>query len=124
MPVIRATDARRTETPAAVMTTLVSPSQGESAQALWRVEAAPGTAGPVHVITRDQVWTFLTGAAVVDIAGEKVELAAGDTLVIPADVPRQMTPDADTGFTAICMGSAESRAGAPGGDTIPLPWAQ
>lgn len=124
MTVIRSTEARRTETPAAVMTTLVSPSQGASAQAMWRVEAAAGSAGPVHIITCEQVWTFVSGAAVVEIDGAKHELAAGDSLILAADVPRQVTADADHGYTAICMGPAESRAGVAGGDTIPLPWAQ
>ncbi|MCF2530034.1 cupin domain-containing protein [Yinghuangia soli] len=124
MTVIRAAEARRTETPSAVMTTLVSPSQGDSDQAMWRVDAAAGSAGPLHTISCAQVWTFIAGGATVEIDGTRHELAAGDTLVVPADIPRQVTADPDSGFAAVCMGSGASRAGVVGGDTMPLPWAQ
>lgn len=122
--VIRSADARRTETPSAVVTTLVSPTQGGSPQALWRVAAAPGAAGPRHTNDRPQVWTILTGAATVDVDGEKTELAAGDTVVLPADASRQVFADAATGYTALCLGPAEARVIADDRGPIPLPWAE
>lgn len=122
--VVRSTEARRTETPSAVVTTLASPVQGGSPQSLWRVEAGPGAAGPAHTNDRPQVWAILTGAATVDIGGEKTELAAGDTVVIPADVPRRVFADAATGYTAVCMGPAEARVVADERGPIPLPWAE
>lgn len=122
--VIRSAEARRTRTPNAVMTTLASPAQGASPQSLWRVEAAPGATGPSHTNTRPQVWTILTGAATVEIAGEPTELAAGDTVVIPADVPRRVLADTATGYTAFCMGPADAQVTADERGPIPLPWAE
>ena len=48
MSVIRCGEARRTETPNAVMTTLASPTLGGARQALWRVDMTGGQAGPLH----------------------------------------------------------------------------
>lgn len=44
MTLIRHTDTRRTETPGGVMTTLASPTQGDTGQALWQVRVRPGVA--------------------------------------------------------------------------------
>ncbi|MFD0407716.1 cupin domain-containing protein [Kitasatospora sp. NPDC127116] len=108
MPVIRRTDARRTATPNAVMTTYASPTQGSAALAVWHVDMAAGTKGPLHAMDTEQVWTLLTGTARVDLAGEAFTLAAGDTAVLPADTVRQIaTTD---GFTAVVASLSPAHA--------------
>lgn len=121
--IVRSTESRRTETPAAVMTTLASPELGGAAVPLWKVEAAPGTAGPVHHIDAEQVWTILAGAATATVDGEAADLAPGDTIVIPAHATRQFTPGPD-GFTALCTGPAGMRAYMPGKEDAEItpPW--
>ncbi|MFE6053531.1 cupin domain-containing protein [Kitasatospora sp. NPDC056446] len=108
MPVIRRTDARRTETPNAVMTTYASPTQGSTSLAMWHVDMVAGAQGPLHAMDTEQIWTLATGTAAVDLAGETVALAAGDTLVLPAGLTRQITTD--TGFTAVVASPSPSRA--------------
>ncbi|MFJ4090206.1 cupin domain-containing protein [Kitasatospora sp. NPDC089913] len=121
MSVIRSTDARRTETPNAVMTTYASPTQGGTGLALWRVEMQAARSGPRHTMDTEQVWTFLAGTAVVDLDGEELALAAGDTLVLPADLPRQLR--SDDGFTAVVASPAPSMAVSPEtGDRVAPPW--
>lgn len=110
MTVIRHAESRRTETPNAVMTTLASPTQGGSAQAVWRVDMGPDQVGPPHAIDAEQVWTVLDGGATVDLGGEKLTVGPGDTLVIPADVPRRLGSDPVTGFAAIVVAPAGMRA--------------
>ncbi|POM27801.1 hypothetical protein BTM25_22230 [Actinomadura rubteroloni] len=105
MTVIRHADARRTETPNAVMTTLASPAQGGADLSVWRTEMGGGAAGPRHTSGTGQVWTFLTGSAAVDLGGDRLDLAEGDTAVLPADVPRQVTAGPD-GFTAVVAAQA------------------
>jgi quercetin dioxygenase-like cupin family protein len=105
MPVIRHADARRTETPNAVMTTLASPEQGGTDLSVWRTEMHGGAKGPRHTSGTEQVWTLLTGTAAVDLGGESLDLAAGDTAVLPADVPRQVTAGPD-GFAAVVAAPA------------------
>src|ERR1044071_7626630 len=103
MRIVRSTETRRTATPAAVMTTLASPALGAAANPLWKVEAPAGEAGPLHCIDAEQVWTLLDGAAAVVVGEERADLAAGDTVVVPADVPRRFTPG-EAGFTALVTG--------------------
>ena len=57
---VRAGQARRTETPNALMTTLASPSQGPTAGlSMWRVEMRAGQQGPPHAFDTEQVWHLL-----------------------------------------------------------------
>jgi quercetin dioxygenase-like cupin family protein len=110
MPVIRRADSRRTETPAALMTTLASPAQGGAGLAVWRVEMRPGQSGPLHGIDTEQVWTVLTGGATVELGEEMLTVAPGDTVVMPADTPRRVRSDATAGLAAIVAAPAGTRA--------------
>lgn len=124
MRIVRSTESRRSETPAAVMTTLASPALGGATAPVWKVEAAPGTAGPLHHIDAEQVWAVLEGAVAVTVDGEGADLAAGDTVVIAADAARQFTPGPE-GFVAIVTGPAGMRAFMSGDadKKIDLAWA-
>lgn len=121
MIVIHRQDARRTETPNAVMTTLASPAQGGSGQALWRVEMAADARGPVHEMDAEQVWTVLEGSARIDVDGEEDVLRPGDTLVVGADVTRQVTAGG-AGLVAIVTGRGGAVASGPGRDPVVPPW--
>jgi quercetin dioxygenase-like cupin family protein len=110
MRVIRSAETRRTETPNAVMTTLASPTQGESAQAVWRVEMRPGQPGPLHGIDAEQVWTVLAGGASIEVGADVARLHRGDTIVLPAGIARRITADTDGGLVAIVAAPAGMRA--------------
>jgi quercetin dioxygenase-like cupin family protein len=117
MPVIRKAESRRTETPAAVMTTLASPTQGQAASAVWRVDMRPGQTGPLHGIDAEQVWTVLEGGANVQLGQENVTLGPGDTVVIPADTPRRVSAG-QNGLVAIVTAPARMRAYALDGTRV------
>ncbi|MFI6283378.1 cupin domain-containing protein [Streptomyces sp. NPDC051018] len=123
MPVIRHAQSRRTETPNAVVTTLASPTLGGAGQALWRVDMRPGAEGPLHTIDAEQVWTVLDGGATVELAGERLTVRPGDTIVMPATVLRRVHADPDAGFAAIVSAPPGAHAAAPDGTgrTVP-PW--
>ncbi len=118
MPVIRNRQLRRTETPSAVMTTLASPTQGGAAVAVWRVDMQPGQAGPLHAIDAEQILTVLEGGASVLLGTETIEVGPGDTLVMPADVPRQITADSRAGVVAIGTARAGMLAYALDGSVV------
>jgi quercetin dioxygenase-like cupin family protein len=89
---VRSSQARRTETPNAVMTTFASPTHGASQDlSLWRVDMRAGQAGPEHVFDSEQVWHVLDGTVRIDVDGQPVQLTAGDSLVLSAGVCRQVT---------------------------------
>ncbi|GAB3762143.1 cupin domain-containing protein [Microlunatus parietis] len=114
-------DARRTETPNAVMTTLASPTQGTTSLAVWRVEMKAGKTGPDHAFDAEQVWTWLSGAATVSVDARAIDVREGDTLVIPAGVWRQVHTDA--GFTAVVAAAGGSRVTTKDGrDPFVPPW--
>jgi quercetin dioxygenase-like cupin family protein len=110
MPVIRNAESRRTETPNAIMTTLASPTQGRAGSAVWRVDMRPGQAGPLHAMDREQIWTVLEGRARVLLGADTVEVGPGDTLVLPPDLPRQLTAGPETGVVLIGVAPAGIRA--------------
>ncbi|MEU6860046.1 cupin domain-containing protein [Glycomyces sp. NPDC046736] len=124
MRIVRATETRRTETPAAVMTTLASPTLGEAAQPVWKVEAAPGAPGPVHGIDADQVWSLIAGSVEVTVETESATLTAGDTIIVPAGAERRFAAGPD-GFTALVTGPAGMHAFMPADPEkkIDLAWA-
>ncbi len=110
MHVIRSTETRRTETPNAVMTTLASPTQGNSGQAVWRVEMTPGQSGPLHGIDAEQVWTVLDGGASVEAGADTATLGPGDTIVLPADVAAPDNGAPGRGLVALVAAPASMRA--------------
>jgi quercetin dioxygenase-like cupin family protein len=122
MTLVRNHDARRVETPNAVMTTYASPTQGGTAQALWRVEMAPGSRGPVHVMDAEQIWTVLAGAAAVTLDDERVDAVVGDTVVLAAGRTRQIAADPASGLTAIVTGRGADVASGPGREPTVPPW--
>jgi quercetin dioxygenase-like cupin family protein len=110
---VRATEGRRTETPNATMTTLASPTLGPTAGlSLWRVEMTPGVTGPLHVFDSEQLWTVLDGEVTIAVDGAPSDLAAGDTVVIPAAVERKV--HARTAARLIVCGSGDAVASVPG----------
>jgi quercetin dioxygenase-like cupin family protein len=111
--VIRATERRRSVTPAGVMTTLASPTQGETAGlSLWEVEMTAGGSGPLHVFDTEQIWTVLEGKLSVDIGGQAQTLGADDTVVIPAKLERKIA--AKTDVRLIVCGHGDAIARVPG----------
>jgi quercetin dioxygenase-like cupin family protein len=123
MTVVRADEARRSETAGGVMTTFASPTQGGAGRSLWRVDAHPGAVGPVHDFDVEQVWSWLAGAATVELGGERHSVAAGDTVVMPAGTVRRVLADAETGYTAVVAAPAGARArSADGADLGVPPW--
>ncbi|WP_250280113.1 cupin domain-containing protein [Frankia sp. Cppng1_Ct_nod] len=122
MTVVRSADARRTTTPNATMTTFASPTQGGAASAMWRVDMATGAKGPVHSFDVEQIWTVLDGAATIDIADHSHSVATGDTVILPAGVPRQIHADPNLGFAAVVAAPAGARARPIDGDEVVPAW--
>ncbi|GAB17630.1 hypothetical protein GOEFS_036_00690 [Gordonia effusa NBRC 100432] len=121
MTIVAADSHRSVTTPNATMTTLASPTLGEASASLWRVEMEPGAQGPEHAFVGEVLWTITEGTATLILAGVESEVRAGDTAVLPADVPRTWIAGAD-GFIALVTTSAPGgvwRDGDP--DTVAVP---
>src|SRR5262245_30460020 len=89
---VRTREHRRTETANATMTTLASPTLGPTSElSMWQVEMTAGALGPRHVFDSEQLWTVVEGELLVAVDGETGQLAAGDTMVLPAGAQRQIS---------------------------------
>jgi quercetin dioxygenase-like cupin family protein len=112
---VSANENRRTETPNATMTTLASPTLGPTAGlSMWRVEMAAGAHGPRHAFDSEQLWTVLEGEISVAVDDHARDLAAGDTVVLPAGVDRQIS--ARTPARLLVCGRGDAIARVPGED--------
>jgi quercetin dioxygenase-like cupin family protein len=109
-PVIRTTERRRSETPAGVMTTLASPTIGATAGlSMWEVAMTAGASGPLHLFDSEQIWTVLDGELSVAISGQREDIRSGDTVVIPADLERQISARTDVRLLVCGHGNAVAR---------------
>lgn len=110
---VKRADARTTSTPNATMTTLASPTLGAtSGRSLWLVDMTAGATGPIHVFDTEQIWTVIDGNAAIEIDGVAHRLDAGDTLVIPGGMDRQV--HATTVCRMLVTGDATATASIPG----------
>ncbi|MFD5699280.1 VOC family protein [Streptomyces lasiicapitis] len=123
MHVITPTAENVTESPNARMTGLAAPSRGSEELSTWTVAMEAGQTGPEHVINREQVWTVTAGALDVTCDGRTEKISAGQTLVLPPDVLRQVhAPEAAEAHVAMRADGVASVPGTEG--TRVLPWAQ
>jgi quercetin dioxygenase-like cupin family protein len=110
---VRAAQARRTQTPNALMTTLASPSLGPTAGlSMWLVEMRAGQQGPAHVFDTEQIWHLIEGEAEVTVNARTLVLGPGDTVVLPAGAERQVS--ARTGAQLVVCGHGDAIARVPG----------
>jgi quercetin dioxygenase-like cupin family protein len=113
---VRREERRRTETPNATMTTLASPTLGATVGlSVWQVEMTAGARGPRHLFDSEQIWTLLEGELAIAGAGRSQTLRAGDTIVLPAGVQRQLT--ATTDVLALVCGHGNAIVRVPDEDT-------
>ena len=109
----RAGSTRRTETQNAVMTTLASPTQGDaSVLSMWQVDMRAGQRDPDHTVDSEQIWHVTSGELAIAIEQESMRLAAGDTLVVPEALSRQVV--ALTDATAVVCGFGDAIVAIPG----------
>jgi quercetin dioxygenase-like cupin family protein len=117
--VVPAAEARTTETPNAVMTTLASPTLGETTElSLWRVEMDVDQQGPWHTFDAEQLWTVDAGTVRIATTDGDAVLGVGDTAVLPAGIERQITALTDARVTVCGSGTALALAR---GDAEPRP---
>ncbi|GAA2334700.1 hypothetical protein SVIO_027760 [Streptomyces violaceusniger] len=124
MRVISESEQRTTKTPAGAMFGLAGPSQGSAEVSTWRVEIGSEMSTPVHIIDREQVWMPVSGEFEVEVAGETERIKAGQAVVLPAGVVRQVKAvgSAAEAFVAMAVGG---KAMMPDSENkIPLPWAE
>lgn len=90
--------------------------------AVWRSTTAPGNAGPVHRIDREQVLVVIEGTLSATINQTDVEAVPGDAVVLPAGAVRQLRNDGSVPVVTITCAIPGSRATVGEGDPVTVPW--
>jgi quercetin dioxygenase-like cupin family protein len=123
MLVVRGGSAESVELHGARFTSCSAPSKGGTELAVWTVDVPPGVPPAPHRLDREEVLHVLAGRLTVAVDGDPVELAAGDTLAVPAgallavgavDAPARMLACTRAGLTATLAD----------GTVIAPPWAR
>lgn len=124
MPAVltRPADARRSETPNAVMTTLASPTLTDADElSVWRVEMTAGQEGPVHAFDAEQVWLVVAGRPVIEVGEDRFVLEPGDALQIPAHVARRVRAGDGAAFVVCSRTGSRVVAGTADGEPVTPP---
>lgn len=123
MSIVEPHDRRVTTTPNATMTTLASPTLGDSRLSLWQVEMNPGVTGPLHAFAEQVTWaiTHGTGTLTTDDGAAPVPLQPGTTLVLDGGRMRRFTAG-PAGFTAVVAAVPSEVTAAHDVATSTPPW--
>jgi quercetin dioxygenase-like cupin family protein len=88
------------------------------------VEIGANASTPAHIIDQEQVWMLLSGEFEAVVDGTAEQAKAGQAIVIPAGVVRQLTATGGPAEALVAM-VVGGKAMMPGSDNkIPLPWAE
>lgn len=123
MPLIKSADAPTFEIPGLTVTGFAAPSRGARETSTWRLVLAPGAPGALHSCDREEIFVVLEGSARATLGGEVLELAAGDTLIVPANTEFSLANPGTSPCTAIAMLPVGGRAAMPGDAPFVPPWA-
>jgi mannose-6-phosphate isomerase-like protein (cupin superfamily) len=136
VPVVPAPTAPTHELPGTRFTSLATPSTaGATDTAVWLVEIEPGTPATPHSLTREEVFVVLEGRAVVRLgaeagaagaagAGEAAEAGPSDAVLVPADVPFEITAAGPGPVRMLCCIPVGGRARLADGTLLTPPWSE
>lgn len=122
MPIIRSSAAPQFTIPGHTVTGLAAPSRGARETCVWRLALAARTPGTVHTVDREEIFVVLTGRAVATLAGDTLDLAPGDALIVPAEQPFSLANPHPEPFEAIAVLPVGSLATMPAGAPFAPPW--
>ena len=124
MPVVPAPSAPTHELGGARFTSLATPSRGSSDTSVWLVDIAPGAAGALHRLTREEVFVVLSGRAEVRLGDEVSHAEAGDAIVVPPGIAFALAPVGDDALRAVCCLPVGGQARLADGEPFTPPWAR
>ncbi|HMI87012.1 MAG TPA: cupin domain-containing protein [Polyangiaceae bacterium] len=124
MPIVRKSDAPVFRLPGLEVVGLASPRRGAAETCVWRLALEPGTPGVPHRVTREEIFVALRGSAVASVGQNEQTIAAGDTLVVPADTEFSLANRGDEPFEAMVAFPVGGKAVTGSDAPFTPPWAQ
>ena len=97
MHVIRSKDAQPLETPNGNFGMgLATPSKGARQVSVIRQRQLPSGFNPTHTHDQEEVMVLLAGHVTLTLDDKRIVLAAGDTIIVPANMPHRLENTGDT----------------------------
>ena len=124
MPILPAPQAPTHQLPHASFTSLATPRTGVRETALWRVRLEAGAEPTRHSVTREELFFVISGRARVRFDDATLEAAAGDVILIPAEVPFALGCADGPAVELLCCLPVGGQARLPDGQLFTPPWAQ
>jgi mannose-6-phosphate isomerase-like protein (cupin superfamily) len=125
MSVVRTANAPTFTADGFRFTGLTAPSRGAEELCTWRLEIEPHAKSEAHWLDHEEVFILLSGTITVSVAGENVELHAGDALSVPARSLLQLTHTGEvTAHAVVCLPARTLATMADGREIGTPPWAQ
>ena len=100
-----------------------SPARGSRSVSAWKVRLEPGAASPLHQLTEGEAFIALTGRARFEFDDRAGEIAAGDAICVPPQVPFLLANAIEEPFEAICCMVAGGQGQIGDGEPFTPPWA-
>jgi mannose-6-phosphate isomerase-like protein (cupin superfamily) len=104
-------------------TSLATPSRGSIETAVWQVEIEVDAPATPHSLTREEVMVVLDGTAAVRIGASQGFAQRGDTIVVPADTPFELSNGGSGVLRLLCCLPVGGQARLDGATFTP-PWAE
>lgn len=84
---------------------------------------APGSAGPSHALSTEQVVVVVSGRLRVALDGEERLLEAGDSVALAAGAERRFSNGGDSPVITVTAAFSGATARVGDGPPAPIPWA-
>ncbi len=124
MPIIRAENSPSFVLADVAVTGLASPSRGSRETSVWRISLAAGAPGVAHSLDREEIFVALAGCAVASLGEERIDVRAGDALIVPPGQVFSLSNPGPGAFDAIAVAPVGVRAQMPNGDSFAPPWCE
>ncbi|SIS07685.1 cupin domain-containing protein [Williamsia sterculiae] len=125
MPHVSQREARAYSMHGVTFTSFASSSTGAASLAAWRADFPPRTAGEQHTMSHEEVLFVLSGHLDVQLDDEHFVAAAGDAVLVPADVTFRVGNSADEPAQIWATTGLGMTASVVGDDVrLAPPWAQ
>ncbi len=83
-----------------------------------------GHTNPMHTQTTEEVMVLLEGSVSVIVDGHTSQMAAGDTLIVPANTPHSIENTSDKVAEWLIISPAEMQFHGPDGNAMSPDWAK
>ncbi len=103
MPIERSDDHPAFELGGNTITSFAAPSRGSEEVALYRADVPPGGGLPPHTHDHFDVFTVVSGGGVFHLGDASVEVAAGDSAVVPTGVRHFLEAGPDGASLVVAM---------------------